>query len=178
MKLYKVLWETHKWVGVVSGVVLVNIAVTGFLLLLKKDNGWIQPPTMEGSSGSPQDFITMPRLFSVVLNAGHEDFRQIKDIDRIDFRPGKRVHKVRSRHNHSEIQVDAVTGEVLSASSRRSDLIENLHDGSFFGRAFHGWLMPIAAVSLLFLVASGIYLWIEPIARRWRRRRRRGSTAS
>ena len=170
MKLFKFLWSTHKWTGIVLAVVFLNIALTGFLLLWKKDYTWIQPSTHVGAPGDISQFITTERLFEVVLKSGHADFQRPEDIDRVDFRPGKRVHKVRSRHNHSEIQVDAVTGVILGTATRRSDWIEQLHDGSWFGDWVHDLLMPLTAVALGFLVVSGLYMWAFPLLKKRRRR--------
>lgn len=175
MKLSKLLRDTHKWVGVIGTVAFLNVAVTGFLLLQKKSQDWIQPPTRTGAEGGAEDLITLEELFRVVLAAGHEDFRTVEDIDRVDFRPGKRVHKVRSRHRYAEIQVDAVTGKILSTDWRPSDLLEDLHDGSFYGSWAHAWLLPVLSISLLFLLASGVWLWLDPILRRRRRRRARAT---
>jgi uncharacterized iron-regulated membrane protein len=166
MKVYKLFWDTHKWVGIALSVVFFNMAVTGMLLLVKKKYDWIQPPTREGAAGSPEDFITNQQLFETVLSLGHEDFLSIEDIDRVDFRPGKRVHKVHSVHNYSEIQVDAVTGAVLNNEMRVSDMLEKIHDGSFFGTWVHDWFMPMAAFCLFFLTGSGLYLWAAPLIRK------------
>ena len=166
MKLYKLLWDTHKWVGIVLSIVFFNLAVTGLLLLVKKKYDWIQPTTQKGAEGNVADFITIEALFDVVLSAGHEDFQSSADIDRVDFRPDKRVHKVQSVHHNSELQIDAVTGRILSDKMRRSDLLEQIHDGSFFGDWAHDWLMPLVAAGLFFLSASGLYLWLQPKIRK------------
>jgi len=172
VKTFKFFLRTHKWTGIILSVLLAMTAVTGFLLLVKKQVAWIQPPTMKGAAGEVEDFITNQRLFEVVLSHGHADFQAMDDIDRVDFRPDKRVFKVRSLHNNAEIQVDAITGDVLSIDVRRSDLIEQIHDGSFFAGWFHDWGMPVVALALLFLVFSGLWLWLEPVIRKARRRRR------
>lgn len=168
---FKFFWSTHKWTGIVLALVLVMIATTGFLLLLKKEFAWIQPPTKKGTEGELAEFITTQRLVAVILEQNHPDFQSLEDIDRVDFRPGKRVHKVRSRHHDAEIQVDAVTGAVLSVAHRPSDLIERIHDGSFFGDWVHDSLMPLVAVGLVFLVFSGLYLWLAPVLRKRRNRK-------
>ena len=93
------------------------------------------------------------------------------DIDRVDFRPGKRVFKVRSNSFH-EIQIDAVTGAVLQVAYRRSDWLETIHDGSFFAEWWHDWGMPVVSMGLLFLAFSGLWLWLEPKYRRRQRKRR------
>jgi uncharacterized iron-regulated membrane protein len=176
--MFKFFRDAHKWTGIVLGVVILNIAVSGFLLLIKKDFDWIQPPTQKGADGGVEAFITNQRLFAVVFAQDHPGFRTLADIDRVDFRPGQRVFKVRSVHDHAEIQVDAVTGEVLSVDVRRSDLIESLHDGSYYGDWAHGAMMPVTAAALLLLLGSGLYVWLQPKYRRLRRRNARAGDAT
>ncbi len=172
MKVYKFFWDTHKWTGLFAGLILLMIAVTGFLLIVKKDYDWIQPPTQRGSEGQLAEFITIEHLVDAVLAENHPDFQSADDIDRVDFRLSKRVHKVHSKHHHAEIQVDAVTGKVLSTDWRPSDLIESIHDGSFFAEWVHDYLMPVVAVALAFLVGSGVYLWLIPTLRKRRNKKK------
>ena len=170
MRFHRFFHKTHKWTGVLLSVFFLNLAVTGFFLLVKKNYAWIQPPTQVGVEGGPEDFISCEKLFQVVLSRKHDDFQRLEDIDRVDFRPGKRVFKVRSRQNYAEMQIDAVSGAVLSVAWRPSDMLETLHDGSFFGVWFHGYAMPLAAATLFFLTVSGLYLWLAPLLRKRRRR--------
>lgn len=172
MNTFRFFWNTHKWVGIGASAFVLLVAVTGFLLLIKKEVAWIQPPTQRGTPGALEDCLGMDRLWAVVSASGHPDFQRVEDIDRIDVRLAKRVYKVRSRHNHSELQVDATTGEILGQATRRSDVIESLHDGSWIGEPVHDVLMPVFAIALVFLVFSGMWLWLEPIVKRRRRKRR------
>ena len=172
MRVFRTIWLLHRWLGIAAGVILMMVSITGFLLLIKKDNAWIQPPTQRGTPGPLSACLGMAELWPVIEAVGHPDFQKVEDIDRIDVRLEKRVYKVRSKHNHTEIQVDATTGKILSTDTRRSDFIERLHDGSFFGGGVHGYLMPAFAVSLVYLVFSGIWLWLEPVVKRRRRRKR------
>jgi len=172
MSTFKFFFTTHKWAGIILSLAFTCTATSGFLLLIKKKVDWIQPPTLKGAEGGVAEFITNQRLFETVFAQNHQDFRSLEDIERVDFRPGKRVFKVRSEHHHSEIQVCAVTGEVLSVKWRMSDLLETIHDGSFFVGWIHDWFMPAFAVALLFMVFSGLWLWIEPMLRKRRRKRR------
>ena len=59
---------------------------------------------------------------------------------------------------------------MLQASYRRSDLIESIHDGSFFADAAKLWVFLPAALILLGLWISGVYLWLLPHLVRRRRR--------
>lgn len=160
MKPYKFVWEMHKWVGIVSALILINVSVTGLLLLEKKKVAWLQPPVQMGAPGTAADFITIGELYASVAQIQHPDFQDAAAIDRVDLRPDKRIFKVLSQHNHAEIQVDAVNGRILSIDRRRSDFLEALHDGNWFGPWMHGLIMPLAAVANILLVLTGLYLWL------------------
>ncbi len=162
MKPYKFCWELHKWIGIALSVVFINVSVTGLLLLEKKHYDWIQPPTQRGQEGKPADFVTIQAALDTVLDCNHPDFADLNTVDRIDVRPGKRVYKVLSKTNHAEIQIDAMTGKVLSMSKRKSDMLEQLHDGSFFGDWMHDMAMPTVAIANIALTLTGLYLWLGP----------------
>ena len=166
MNHYKFFRTTHKWFGVTFAAAFLSIAVTGLLLLEKKNFFWIQPETKQGVQGVADDFITNQKLFEMVFSQDHEDFQTLNDIDRVDFRPGKRILKVRSKKNNAEMQVDATTGNILSIAKRRSDLIEALHDGSFFGDFVHTFMMPMMAAVTVYLTLTGLYMWLAPIIKR------------
>jgi hypothetical protein len=93
-----------------------------------------------------------------------------RDIDRLDVRPEKGIVKVQCRNRH-ELQLDLATGTVLSSTVRRSDFIESLHDGSYFGEYAKLAVFLPSALILLGLWASGMWLWYVPIATKARKRR-------
>jgi uncharacterized iron-regulated membrane protein len=162
MRPYKFCWDLHKWLGIILSLILINISITGLLLLEKKQYEWIQPDTLKGQEGVPADFVTIQAAMDAALDCNHPDFATLDAIDRIDVRLGKRVYKVLSKTNYAEIQIDAITGKVLSKARRRSDMLEQLHDGSFFGEWAHSLLMPFVAVTNVVLALSGLYLWLGP----------------
>jgi uncharacterized iron-regulated membrane protein len=61
---------------------------------------------------------------------------------------------------------------VLQTMVRRSDLIESLHDGSWFHDRAKLWIFFPVALALLGLWATGVYLWLLPALTRRRRRER------
>jgi uncharacterized iron-regulated membrane protein len=79
--------------------------------------------------------------------------------------------KVRCR-NRWELQIDLETGAVLSSTMRRSDLIESLHDGSFFGDPVKLGVFLPSGLLLLLLLITGAWLWYLPIRNRRINRRR------
>jgi nucleotide-binding universal stress UspA family protein len=92
-----------------------------------------------------------------------------EDVDRLDVRPDRGVVKVRSK-TRWEVQIDTNTAEILQVAYRRSDLIESLHDGSFFHDKVKLWVFLPAGLILLGLWVTGVYLWLLPYLVRRRRR--------
>ncbi len=177
MKAFRFFWDTHKWVGIAASLLVLLVTSTGFLLLVKKDFAWIQPPTQRGTERPLEQWLNMQELWEVVAARKHPSFRSLADIDRVDVRIGRALYKVRSKLDHSELQIDATAGKVLSDATRNSDWIEALHDGSLLGAWAHDYLMPAFAFSLLYLTFSGMWLWLAPILKRHRKRRRRAKHA-
>jgi hypothetical protein len=84
------------------------------------------------------------------------------DIDRIDIRPNKGIAKIRSKNNW-EIQLDLESADIYSVSFRRSDIIESIHDGSFFSDYVKFGLFFPSGILLIVLSFTGIYMFIIPI---------------
>jgi hypothetical protein len=93
-----------------------------------------------------------------------------KDVNRLDVRPGKGIVKVRG-NNNMEVQLDSKTGEILQIAVRRSDLIESIHDGSFFHSGFKLWIFLPSALLLAGIWGTGPYLFLLPYSIRRRNRR-------
>lgn len=158
----------HRWASVLVALPLLLVIGTAVLLLLKKDISWIQPPTQRGST--KELWIDFERVLAIAKTVPEAGIEAWDDIDRLDVRPSKGMLKVRA-NNRWEIQLDAATGEVLQVAYRRSDLIESLHDGSFFHDKVKLFVFLPSAVVLFLLWVTGIYLFALPhLARRNGRR--------
>lgn len=156
----------HYWVSAFIALPLSLVIATGLLLLIKKQWSWVQPPTRRGQEGAPR--LSFEQVLAAARSVKEAGVQSWSDIDRLDVRPDKGVIKVRAK-SRWEVQVDARSGAVLHIAYRRSDFIEELHDGSFFGLKL--WLFLPAALGLLFLWGSGLYLFAQPILVRRRRAR-------
>jgi uncharacterized iron-regulated membrane protein len=149
----------HRWGSIVVAVPVLVVVSTGILLQLKKEFAWIQPPTQTGSS---QDLaISFERILAVAKAVPEAAIESWADVDRLDIRPDKGMVKVRAK-NRWEIQIDTKTGAVLQLAYRRSDIVESIHDGSFFHPNFRLWVFLPAALVLGVLWATGIYLFFLP----------------
>jgi hypothetical protein len=96
-----------------------------------------------------------------------------QDIERVDMQPARGIAKIQSK-TRWELQIDLQTGEVLQSAYRRSDLIESLHDGSWFHDRAKLWIFFPAGVIVLGLWLTGMYLFVLPIQVRWTRRKKDG----
>lgn len=159
--------KLHRWGSILCAVPFLLVILTGLLLQVKKDWGWIQPPTQRGRGETPA--ISMDALLDAARKSPETEVRDWADIERIDMQPSKGVAKVQAR-NRWEVQVDLQTGDVMQVAYRRSDVIEQLHDGSWFHDRAKLYLFLPSAVVVLGLWLSGIYLFFLPS---WVRRNKR-----
>lgn len=158
----------HRWGAVLVAAPFLVVLVSGLLLQVKKQFPWVQPPTLRGSGGGPgASWNALLEAAQAVPEAGIQSWG---DVERIDVRPDRGVVKLIAR-SRWELQIDWATADVLQVAYRRSDLIESLHDGSWFGESAKlGVFLPSAAI-VLGLWATGIYLFVLPHYIRWRRKR-------
>jgi hypothetical protein len=139
---------------------------SGILLQLKKQSNWIQPNVETVSSSKP---IMLQSYLDAVSTIEEANISSWDDIERIDIRPGKGIAKIKSKNNW-EIQIDIESSEVYAVNYRRSDIIESIHDGSFFSEVVkYGWFLP-SGILLLMLSLTGIYMFFIPILKRRRRK--------
>jgi len=129
------------------------------MLQLKKRIAWIQPPTLEGVSREPG--LTFDQILQVARSVPEAQIDGWDDIDRLDVRPSEGMLKVRGV-NRWEVQIDGETGDVLQVAYRRSDLIESLHDGSFFHDKVKLLIFFPSGLILLGMWISGLYLFFRP----------------
>ena len=161
--------KVHYWAAFGTAIPLVVIIVTGLLLQMKKHWTWVQPAEQRGSATAP--VVSLEDVLTSVRNVQELNVTGWDDVNRIDLRPGRGVAKV-WLNSGWEAQVDLGTGAVLQVAYRRSDLIESIHDGSFFAGDWTklGLFLP-TGIGLLLLWIGGLWMWWVPYhAKRERRR--------
>tara|TARA_B110000438_G_scaffold58046_1_gene58042 strand:+ start:7121 stop:7579 length:459 start_codon:yes stop_codon:yes gene_type:complete len=146
------------------------IIVSGILLQLKKEIHWLQPPTKKGQvQNNPT--ITLDDILSTVKKIDEVNIKSWSDIDRLDLRVEKGIVKVRGK-NRWEVQIDTQTKKVLQVAYRRSDLIEQLHDGSWFNEKIKLYIFLPSGIILFILWVTGIYMFILPYFIKWKKKKR------
>ncbi|CAN1490525.1 PepSY-associated TM protein [Spirosomataceae bacterium] len=161
--------KIHKWLAIPMFLVMFVIGATGLLLGWKKQTALL-PKTQKGATENSADWLKIDSLVSVAKAYSRDSLKKENEIDRIDIRPQKGIAKIVFANHFTELQLDCKTAEVLSVSTRKSDFIEKIHDGSivdFFVKTsseqFKLFYTTAAALSLILLSFSGFWLWYNPI---------------
>ncbi len=170
MKFSQLNRVVHRWGSIIVSIPIGVIILSGIALQLKKQSAWIQPPTQDVSSGELS--LSFDQILAATQQVPEAEVECWDDIDRLDVRPGKGMLKVRCQ-NRWEVQLDAKTGDMLQVAYRRSDLIESIHDGSFFHDRVKLWVFLPSALLLAILLVTGICLLFLPYYAKWRKRRKR-----
>lgn len=169
--------KLHHWTSFALALPLLVIIASGLLLQVKKQWSWVQPPEHRGSATTPN--VGFERMLDTLRALPELGVHGWDDVDRLDVRPGRGVAKVILRTGW-EAQIDLGSGEVLQTAYRRSDLIESIHDGSFFAGDWTklGLFFP-AGIALLLLWLSGLWMvWVPFAGKRRRRRQQRNRLAA
>lgn len=168
--------QVHYWIGFAAALPLLVMIGSGLLLQAKKQWAWVQPAERRGTGTVPA--LDLEGILASLRTVPDMQVRDWDDVNRLDVRPGRGVVKAWLMNGY-EVQVDLGTGRVLQTAYRRSDVIETIHDGSYFGGDWTklGLFLP-AGVTMLVLWLSGLWMWWVPfIAKRRRARRTAAVTA-
>lgn len=161
--------KVHYWASALVALPVLVIVCSGVLLQLKKHWTWVQPEEVRGTGTAPR--IGFDEVLASVRGVAGLGVTGWDDVRRMDVRPERGMAKVWLRSGW-EVQVDLGTGRVLQTAYRRSDVIESIHDGSFFGGDVSklGIFLP-GGVLMLLLWGTGMWLFWQPFALKRRRRK-------
>jgi uncharacterized iron-regulated membrane protein len=170
MNLRKFSLSIHYWGSAIIVIPLIIVLGSGLLLQVKKEFTWIQPKTMKTKYRDlTLDFNT---ILTVAKTVEQAQIQSWKDVKLLDVRPGKGVTKIRAKNNW-EIQLDNQNAKILAVNFRRSDIIEAIHDGSWFHESAKLGLFLPAAVILLIMLITGMYLFFKMLPNKLKQRERK-----
>ncbi len=165
----------HYWGSALIALPVALVLCTGLLLQLKKHWAWVQPVEVRGTGKVPQ--IDFQGLLIAAQSIPERRVSSWDDIQRIDIRADRGLAKLWI-HDGWEVQVDLGTGKVLHQAYRRSDVIEALHDGSFFGTPAKLGVFLISGLVLFGLWLTGCWMFLVTYLNKRRVRRRKRVAAA
>ena len=164
--------KIHHWGAIVIALPLVIMIGAGILLMVKKEFDWLQPPSQKGIEKTTVPSASMQQMFDAVKSVEQAGISNWTDLDRVDFKNDKGIAKFIATNNW-EVQIDTSTAKVLQVAYRRSDVIEKIHDGSYFaGWVKLGLFLPVG-IALFTLWLTGLYLFFLPHYKMWQKRKKK-----
>ena len=171
-KTLRLFRSVHRTLGMFLFLLFLFVSVTGLMLGWKKNSGGlILPRSFEGTSTDPADWIPIDSLYKNAVSILHDSLSHdlSSELERIDIRPDKGMVKFVFIDDYIGIQLDCTTGNLLHIETRRSDFIENIHDGSILDYYFKTdneqiklIYTTITGLSLLLFTITGFWLWYGP----------------
>lgn len=171
-KILRDFRKVHRLTGAWLFIFFLFISITGLLLGWKKNsNGLILANTETGTTAEIAQWLPLDDLRQNAQQIFEDSISTelSSEIDRIDVRPDKGILKFKFKDNFYGIQLDGATGELLKIERRRSDIIEQIHDGSIMDRYLGTSNAPIKLVyttitglALLIFTITGFWLWYGP----------------
>lgn len=152
-------YHLHLWGGVVTALVVTVIAATGIALNHKRALGLM--PDVDGPGGGLAAALSLADLEDAAraaLPAGTLE----SPVDRMDVRPDDGLVKVRFDDPAvTEVTLALADGAVLHVGPRQDVFMEKLHSGELFGDT---WILLSdgAAIGLVILLLTGLWLWLLP----------------
>ena len=148
------------------------ISVTGLMLGWKKHSGGlILPESYKGTSSDLKDWLPIDSLHNTACSILHDSLSPdlSLELERIDIRKDKGMVKFVFKDHYYGIQLDGATGNLLHIETRRSDIIENIHEGSILDHYFETSneqiklvYTSIMGLALLTFTVTGFWLWYGP----------------
>lgn len=172
VRILRLFRKIHRSTGAMLFIFFFAVSITGLLLGWKKNSGGlILPKTSIGTSTNLSNWLPVDSLEKIAVNTLHDsvDASLSVELDRIDIRHNKGIVKFIFVDDYWEIQLDGATGNVLQILYRKSDLIEDLHDGSYLDYYFKTKGEPIKliytsimGIALFIFTVTGFWLWYGP----------------
>ena len=169
--------QIHYWLSLAVFVPAAIMFVAGGFLMLKKEVEWIQPGTERGVVEAQLPEASFEQMLEAARQHPEAEIENWSDIDRIDLRVDRGIAKLRANSGW-EVQVDTKTAEVLKVAYRRSDLIESIHDGSFFADWVKLYVFLPTGILLIIMWGTGGYLFLLPRMAKAKKKRKANSAGA
>ena len=171
-RILRAFRKVHRKTGALLLILFFVVSISGLLLGWKKNsNGSLLPESEKGVSTDVSEWRSFGTLQTIAFKALKDSVDPFIDLSlkKIDARPEKGMVKFVFNNHYWGVQLDGATGEVLGVSRRRSDFVENIHDGSVLDIIFRtnmGILKLIyttlMGLALLTFTVTGFWLWYGP----------------
>lgn len=152
-----ILRRMHRTAALCIAGPLLIIVSTGLILHLRKESSWIEPPEV-GVPGSAFE-LSVNQIPNGARRALPDKIRGWEDVDSVNIQPRKGLVIVRTV-DRWEVQLHPTTADTLQVVRRRVDLIQQLHDGSWFGQPVKFAVFFTSGLLLTIVLGSGLFIFL------------------
>ncbi len=157
----------HKRIGLGLLAFFFLMALTGVLLAWKDPLGLKPSIAKAVELTTVEQWTPLDQIVQVAQTHAHAKGLDTQ-IDRVDIRLDKGIAKVLFKRHFTELQIEGLSGEVVSEEVRADHFIERIHDGSIIEFYFSQtdtskWVYStLIGLGLIALSLSGFFLWYGP----------------
>jgi len=151
-------WHARLWLGVPVRLAFLALFVTGVYLNIKMQRSRFKSLPLTKMLSKKPDKPDNLGVSQNTVNEEKSDSTPSKKKDgrpwRVYIYPDKGITTIRAK-NRQEFQIDSTTGEVLQVAVRRTDWLEDVHEGKWKG--LNLWLfLPVHILSLILWLTGTI----------------------
>jgi vanillate O-demethylase ferredoxin subunit len=154
--LRKTIFDLHLLAGLIAGLFLLVASVSGVLLVFRGElDERFNPHLFTVAPGEHR--LPLDEILARVHRAYPDG-----EFDFAEFRPASDASMAVIFRDKNDVYVDPYTGEILGRRNKNDTffyVVERLHRYLFLGKQGQ-WITGTATCALLFMLASGIYLWM------------------
>lgn len=152
LRLKSLMLTYHYWLGWIVIVPWAFVIASGMLLQVRYEVPWVMPVQQQGQGTVPK--IEFPQVLETARQFPEYGVNDWKDVWRVYVYPNQGITTIRAK-NRQEFQIDSTTGEVLQVAVRRTDWLEDVHEGKWMG--LNLWLfLPVHILSLILWLTGTI----------------------
>ncbi|MGK7898927.1 MAG: PepSY domain-containing protein [Xenococcus sp. (in: cyanobacteria)] len=150
LRLKSWLLKYHYWLGWIVIIPWAFVIGSGLLLQVRYEVPWVMPTLQQGQGTVPQ--IEFAQVLETARQLPEYGVQEWQDVWRVYLYPNKGVTTIRAQ-NRQEFQIDSTTGDVLQVAIRRTDWLEDIHEGKWMGMNL--WLfLPIHILALVLWITG------------------------
>ena len=152
LRLKSLMLTYHYWLGWIVIIPWAFVISSGLLLQVRYEVPWVMPVQQQGQGQIPQ--VEFVQALSIAREYSEYGVKDWSDVWRMYVYPDKGITTIRAK-NRQEFQIDSATGDVLQIATRRTDWLEDIHEGKWMG--LNLWLfLPVHILSLILWLTGTI----------------------
>lgn len=152
LRLKSLMLTYHYWLSWIVIIPWAFVISSGLLLQVRYEVPWVMPVQQQGQGQVPQ--VEFVQALSIAREYTEYGVRDWSDVWRMYVDPDRGITTIRAK-NRQEFQIDSATGDVLQIATRRTDWLEDIHEGKWMG--LNLWLfLPVHILSLILWLTGTI----------------------